>query len=132
MTMSTPSSVTEEFLVTPEILACPYDYYRRVRDEAPVHQTPLGFWSVSRYDVERVNARSHLAFGQGAHFCVGAALARSEARIGFELLLNRMHDIALAQMDHPTDRELSMTLRGMSALHLTFDAAPTMQEPESH
>ena len=88
--------------------------------------------SAEMFDIERVNARSHLAFGQGAHFCVGAALARSEARIGFELLLHRLHDLALAQIDQPTDRELSMTLRGMSALHLTFTAVPTMQEPESH
>ena len=43
-------SVTDEILVSPEVLECPYDFYRRVRDEAPVHRTPMGFFVVSRYE----------------------------------------------------------------------------------
>lgn len=78
------------------------------------------YLAAEHFDVRRENARSHLAFGQGPHFCVGAALARSEARIAFELLLSRLDDIALAPVEAPTERELSMTLRGLSALHLTF------------
>jgi cytochrome P450 len=75
------------------------------------------------FDVTRDNARTHLAFGQGPHFCPGAALARSEARIAFELLFDRCADWALdTTVDAPTHRELSMTLRGLSALHLTFTA----------
>ena len=73
------------------------------------------------FDVTRDNARTHLAFGQGPHFCPGAALARSEARIAFELLFDRCADWALdTSVDAPTHRELSMTLRGLSALHLTY------------
>jgi len=75
------------------------------------------------FDVERDNARTQMAFGQGPHFCVGAALARSEARIAFELLLSRLNNIALASVDNPTHRELSMTLRGLTNLHLTFTPA---------
>ncbi|MEI8159494.1 MAG: cytochrome P450 [Actinomycetes bacterium] len=75
------------------------------------------------FDVERDNARTQMAFGQGPHFCVGAALARSEARIAFELLLSRLNNIALANVDMPTHRELSMTLRGLTNLHLTFTPA---------
>ena len=75
------------------------------------------------FDVERDNARTHMAFGQGPHFCPGAALARSEARIAFELLLSRLDNIAFAPGVEPTDRELSMTLRGLTALHLTFTKA---------
>jgi cytochrome P450 len=78
------------------------------------------------FDVTRDNARTHLAFGQGPHFCPGAALARSEARIAFELLFDRCADWALdTSVDAPTHRELSMTLRGLSALHLTFTPYPT-------
>jgi cytochrome P450 len=73
------------------------------------------------FDITRDNARTHLAFGQGPHFCPGAALARSEARIAFELLFDRCADWALdTSVDAPTHRELSMTLRGLSALHLTY------------
>ena len=75
------------------------------------------------FDIERDNARTQLAFGQGPHFCVGAALARSEARIAFELLLSRLNNIALANVDTPTHRELLMTLRGLTNLHLTFTPA---------
>jgi cytochrome P450 len=94
------------------------------RDEAK-------FANADVFDIERSNARGHLAFGQGPHFCVGSALARSEARIGFELLLDRLHNIALAPIEQPTDRELSMTLRGLSALHLVFTATPTNSTSES-
>lgn len=73
------------------------------------------------FDVTRSNARAHLAFGQGPHFCPGAALARSEGRIAFETLFARAADWALdAAVSPPTHRELSMTLRGLSELHLTF------------
>ena len=73
------------------------------------------------FDVHRANARTNLAFGQGPHFCPGAALARSEAKIAFELLLSRCADWAYdTSFDPPVERELSMTLRGLSKLHLTF------------
>jgi cytochrome P450 len=72
------------------------------------------------FDVERENARTHMAFGQGPHFCVGAALARSEARIAYELLLERLDNIAFAPVEEVMHRELSMTLRGLTKLELTF------------
>lgn len=75
------------------------------------------FPDASAFDVRRPNARSHLAFGQGPHFCVGAALARAEGRIAFETLLD-LDGWALA--GPPPERELSMVLRGLSRLELTF------------
>jgi cytochrome P450 len=77
------------------------------------------FPQADRFDVQRANARVHLAFGQGPHFCVGAALARSEAKIAFERLLYRLDAIAIAD-ENPFERELSMVLRGWKSLHLTF------------
>jgi cytochrome P450 len=47
-----------------------------------------------RFDVER-NLKRHLAFGQGIHFCLGANLARLEARVAFEELLGRIPDYKL-------------------------------------
>jgi cytochrome P450 len=49
-----------------------------------------------RFDIHR-RIRRHLAFGQGLHFCLGANLARLEARVAFEELLARIPDYALAE-----------------------------------
>jgi cytochrome P450 len=48
------------------------------------------FTEPDRYDVHRKGA--HLSFGQGAHFCLGSALARLEARVAFEEVLKRWTD----------------------------------------
>ena len=49
------------------------------------------FADPERFDVHRRIAR-HLAFGHGAHLCLGAALARLEGRVAFEELLRRIPD----------------------------------------
>ena len=49
-----------------------------------------------RFDVAR-KARRHLAFGHGLHFCIGAHLARLEARVAFEELLAALPDYSLAR-----------------------------------
>jgi cytochrome P450 len=72
-----------------------------------------------RFDIYRKNAGDHLAFGLGIHYCLGAPLARAEARIAFEVLLARLKDIRLSagnDFSHAT----SFIFRGLSALHLEF------------
>jgi cytochrome P450 len=54
------------------------------------------FESPDRFDVHR-RIRRHLAFGQGLHFCLGANLARLEARVAFEELLARVLDYELEE-----------------------------------
>ena len=51
---------------------------------------------VDRFDITRTARRDHLAFGYGAHFCLGAELARLEARIALPALFARFPDLALA------------------------------------
>lgn len=49
------------------------------------------------FDVDRENARHHLTFGTGEHFCVGAALARLEIRVSMRRLLTRLPGLRLAE-----------------------------------
>ena len=53
------------------------------------------FEDPERFDIHRRNNR-HLALGHGVHFCMGAHLARLEARVAFEELLARLPTYALA------------------------------------
>jgi cytochrome P450 len=43
------------------------------------NRDPDVFTNPDRFELERSNARDHLSFGAGMHFCLGAGLARSEA-----------------------------------------------------
>jgi cytochrome P450 len=52
------------------------------------------FADPARIDPGRANAGAHLAFGAGIHFCVGAPLARMEARIALNALFARLPDLA--------------------------------------
>jgi len=77
------------------------------RDPA-VHPDP------DRLDVARSDIR-HLSFGLGAHFCMGAALARLEGEIAFGALLERCPKLRLASTDPPTHRA-NLVLRGLRSL----------------
>ncbi len=46
-----------------------------------------------QFDVTRANARDHLAFGIGQHFCIGSQVARMQIRVMYEEILNRFPDI---------------------------------------
>ncbi|HKM99549.1 MAG TPA: cytochrome P450 [Candidatus Binataceae bacterium] len=79
------------------------------------------FPNADRMDVRRDNARSHLAFGQGVHFCIGAALARLEGRVAFETLLARMKNIRFMPCRNDFAHTPSFILRGLKVLWLEFD-----------
>ena len=78
---------------------------------ASANRDPEVFPDPDRFDIERHIAR-HFAFGIGLHFCLGAPLARLEARIATETILRRMYRVepdpngAVERVDNPLFRGL--------------------------
>jgi cytochrome P450 len=66
----------------------------------------------------RTNVKDHVAFGFGEHFCPGAGLARAEARIATNVLLDHLAEIALVP-DRPQIYGDSFVLRGLLSLAVT-------------
>jgi len=81
------------------------------------NRDPQQFPEPDRLDVERTDNK-HLAFGLGSHFCLGAQLARLEARIAFETLLRRMPNLHL-EGGEPRYRH-HFNLRGLQSLQTAF------------
>ena len=63
---------------------------------ASANRDAARFARPDEFDLARRHPRDHLGFGRGIHFCVGAPLARLEARIVLEELLAKTHSLALA------------------------------------
>jgi cytochrome P450 len=89
---------------------------------AAANRDPQMFSEPDTFSVDRENARDHLAFGHGEHFCIGAMLARLEARIAVEQILERMENIRLVDGKNSFEYEDTFVLRGLKELHIAFDA----------
>jgi cytochrome P450 len=75
----------------------------------------------NRFDPDRPNLREHLAFGSGAHFCIGAPLARLEMQIAIEEIANRVRSMRVADGCALT-YEPSFILRGLAELELEIES----------
>jgi cytochrome P450 len=67
----------------------------------------------------------HLSFGQGIHFCLGAPLARMEAQIAINTLLNRMTGLELNDSVDSLQWRPSIFLRGLGSLPVKFRTVRT-------
>jgi len=83
------------------------------------NRDPRVFEDGDRFDAKRANARRNIAFGHGEHFCPGASLARTEARISFERLLARLDDLQLVDPS-ALSYAPSFLIRGLNDLPLRF------------
>jgi cytochrome P450 len=93
------------------------------------NRDPRVFENPYEFDIERHNARQHIAFGFGLHTCAGAPLARAEGRVTLNRFLDRTSDITISEAHHGPagarnyDYLPTFFLRGLERLYL--DLAPT-------
>jgi cytochrome P450 len=77
-----------------------------------------------QFKLDRPRIKEHLAFGRGAHVCIGAPLARAEVRVILDRFLEHTSEITLSEQAHgkPDNRNLeyepSFIVRGLAKLYL--------------
>jgi cytochrome P450 len=84
---------------------------------ASANRDPQQFVEPDKLNLNRQPNR-HLAFGEGGHYCVGAALARMEGRIAFKDLFERFPDLGLAVPAAKLKWRPGLILRGLDQLPL--------------
>lgn len=86
---------------------------------AAANRDPERFENPDSFEVERKNARTHLAFGRGIHMCVGNMLSRKEVTVAFQELVARLEGFEVVDesaLVYPPN----MLLRGLTALPIRF------------
>lgn len=81
------------------------------------NRDPAVFAEPHRFDVRRPNAGKHLAFSGGRHFCLGAALARTEGEVGLRAFFDRFPDARAAGTGQRRDTRV---LRGWARLPVSL------------
>jgi cytochrome P450 len=90
---------------------------------------PAQFEAPGEFNLDRPKLRDNMAFSRGAHGCLGAPLARMEARIAIERILARTSEIRISEAHHgPPDArryryEPTYSFRSLAELYVEFTSA---------
>lgn len=106
-----------------QVNGCPVPAGSRVLIVAGAANRDAGVYpQPDRFDVDRADTRSHLTFGKGIHFCLGAALSRLEGAVALEVLLDRLESVEIREPFEPS-YVANAVLRGLRALPLKVTLA---------
>ncbi len=112
--------------------------FRTVKEDTVINETKISKGSVllvryasfnrdeeifenpEKFDIERKDVGKHLAFGSGAHHCVGAMLARAEMKTAFKFLFERVKDISLSRPLLDIPHNPSLYIHQMKELPIKF------------
>jgi len=83
---------------------------------AAANRDPAVFPDPDVFDIDRPNARQHVAFAHGPHVCVGLHLARLEARVAVERTFERLPELRLTADDPPR----GLVFRKPPTLHVAW------------
>ncbi|KHK90188.1 cytochrome P450 [Novosphingobium malaysiense] len=91
---------------------------------AGADRDPVRWEEPNTFRLDRPKVKEHLAFGRGAHTCIGNPLARAEVRVLFERLFDRTSEMTISETRHGPfgnrrlDYEPSYIVRGLTELHV--------------
>jgi len=89
---------------------------------AAANRDPAIFTDPDKLDIERHNTHEHLGFGHGIHFCIGARLARMEARVILRELLRQTSSFTI-DTTYPVTHVSSIFVRRLGQLHLRLQGS---------
>ena len=108
----------------------PFKFYANMRLSNPIAYDEKVFLNPDKFDITRSpHGHSHVGFGHGIHFCLGAPLARLEGKIALQVILKRLSNL---RFDYEEGTELveglpqnikplhSIFFHGVSSLPLKF------------
>ncbi len=87
---------------------------------AAANRDPEQFENPATFDLRRTNAKTHLAFSQGVHHCIGSPYARLELNTAFRSLLAAFDDIRLTSGHTTLSHVPGLSLRTLKALHISY------------
>jgi cytochrome P450 len=86
------------------------------------NRDPARFCCSGKFDLDRVDVGNHVAFGRGIHACIGAPLARLEARVAVEEIAVRLPGLRLAS-NEPLAYLPSFMVHSIAKLELEWGTA---------